>query len=121
MMKKVYKVFECKDGQPHFMFYGINGLRAVPLNKKLKAERKIVRDGSGKRWYKSGFHVYCSLDILKKFVKTLKVNRDMRFIVEVRAKNPRRKHERSKAHLSQEIIVTNKAWSDRISIKDYNK
>lgn len=118
MMRKVYKVFECKNSLPHFMFYGINGSKMVPLNKKLKAERKLVRDGSGKRWYKSGFHVYCSLDILKKFVKTLKINRNTRFIVEVLAINPKKKHEKSKAHLSQEIIVTKKAWRDRISIRN---
>lgn len=118
MMRKVYKVFECKNGQPHFMFYGINGSKIVPLNQSLIAERKLVRDGSGKRWYKSGFHVYCSLDVLKKFVKTLKINRNTRFIVEVLAKSPKRKHEKSKAHLSQEIVVTNKAWCDRISIRN---
>ena len=120
MLTKAYKVFESKNNQPHFMFYGINGSRTVQLDSGLIAERKLVRDGSGKRWYKSGFHVYCSFDVLKKFIKTLKINRDTRFIVEVLAKDPKRKHERSKAHLSKEIIVTKKAWNDRISIKDLN-
>jgi hypothetical protein len=119
MLKKVYKVFELKNSQPYFMFYGINGSRTVELNTNLIAERKLVRDGSGKRWYKSGFHVYCSLDVLKKFIKTLKINRDTRFIVEVLAKDPKRKHERSKAYLSREIVVTKKAWNDRIPIKDF--
>jgi hypothetical protein len=119
MIKKIWKVFESRNDEPYFMFYGIGGSKKVTLNQTLKCDKKRVRGGSGKRWYKSGFHVYENLDILQKFLKTLKINLDTRFIVEVYATNPRKKHERSKAHLADELIVTKKAWANRVSIKEF--
>lgn len=112
------KVFEStKDGNPRFMFYGVNGSKKTPLNNKLVCERKIVRDGSGKRWYLSGFHVYEWEDMMR-FIKTLKVKRDNRFIVEVWASSPRKKHSRSKAYLCDKMIVTKKAWKNKIRLAD---
>lgn len=107
-----YKVFESKDGDPYFMFYGINGSRRVELDKTLKCVKKLVRDGTGKRWYMSGFHVYADKNVLQQFLKTLKIRKD-RYVVEVQAPVITRKHERSKAHLAEEIVVTGRAWANR--------
>ncbi len=119
MIDRAWKVFECVNGEPFFMFHGVKGSKKVPLDKIIRYERKKVRDGTGKRWYMSGFHVYTNLDVLKKFLKTLKKNRNSRFVVPVYTPSDAKpKHERSKAHLASEIILQSNDWENRISIKE---
>jgi len=114
-LDEAFKVFEEKDGEPHFMFHGVGGSKKVPFNKWLKAEKKRVRDGSGGKWYTSGFHVYESIDDLKSFTKTLKKNISSRFIVLVLVQSLKKKSKRSRAHLADKIMLTRNAWDNRIS------
>lgn len=70
---KVIKAFRYHpDEKPHFLFHGNNGSTVVPLNKWVRAERRIVRDGSGKTFYASGFHAFTQKSALKEWQKSTK-------------------------------------------------
>jgi hypothetical protein len=59
-MKQHWRLFEEKNGELYTLFHGINGSRHVPAGKWLTAEIKTVYDGSNKRSYQSGFHVFAN-------------------------------------------------------------
>jgi len=55
---RAFKVFETDKGKIKFLFHGWNKSRLVPFNKWIAAKEKMVRDGSGKTFYLSGFHFF---------------------------------------------------------------
>lgn len=72
-----YRLME-KDDKGNFktLFHGINGSKIIPLGKTLFADHKQVRDGSGKKWYDSGFHSIETLPLLYKYLKFFKRRRE---------------------------------------------
>lgn len=116
---RAYKVFEEKDRKPYFMFHGVDGSREVPLDRVLYCTRRRVRDGTGKRWYMSAFHVYLDRTVLQAFLSTLKINRGSRYVVEVLAFDPRPKHERSRASLTDKLVVTAREWQNRVPVGEF--
>ena len=52
-----YKIVDVIDGNVKTLFHGVEGSRTVPRKTWVKAERKLVRDGTSKTWYESGWHV----------------------------------------------------------------
>ena len=52
-----YKIVDVVDGNIKTLFHGLNGSRTVPDKTWLKADKKLVRDGTSKTWYLSGWHV----------------------------------------------------------------
>ena len=69
-MEKVYKIVE-KDGDvTKTIFHGYNKSRIIPSDKWLKAEKKIVQDGSSGRYYLSGWHVIKNEKAAIHFLKT---------------------------------------------------
>lgn len=71
-MRLCYKIIDVINGQPKFLYYGINRTKNIPFHKYLCAVVKQVKDGKGTS-YKSGFHVFLTEGMankyLKKFVK----------------------------------------------------
>ena len=118
-MKKAWKVFE--DGPnrrgPTLIMRGLRGSRDIPLNTDLTAEKRIVRDGSGKNWYESGFHVYKTIKLLKQFVATLKIKKD-RVAAKVAVSELRPKGPRSRASLCDQMRVCFGDWVKRIPIEE---
>lgn len=51
-----YRIVELKEGKIKSLFHGTNGSRTLPLNTWYKANIKEVRDGSGNKYYISGWH-----------------------------------------------------------------
>lgn len=71
-MIKAYKIIETDDkGNIKTLFHGLNGTRIITPGVWLKAVEKLVRDGTGNKWYKSGWHVLLdeadAHDYLKRF------------------------------------------------------
>lgn len=55
---KRWRLFEEKNGELHTLFHGVNGSRHIPIGQWITAETKPVYDGSNKRSYLAGFHVF---------------------------------------------------------------
>jgi len=111
----MYKVFDLRqsDGQPLFLFHGLHGARAVELDKWLTAERKKVRDGSGKTWYESGFHLFVDKEAILDWLKTVK-NVANRAVVKVEYKGIRPKsHSRLNIVLASKMRLTRQVWDQR--------
>jgi hypothetical protein len=56
----------------YFLYHGVGKSRKIPFKTWLKADVKIVRDGTGKRYYKSGFHVFDNIDTAFVYLKRFK-------------------------------------------------
>jgi len=84
-MNDYYKIIEIKNGVPRFMMKGLNGSRIIELNKMLVAEEKMVKDGTSKMVYRSGFHLIRKnpADVVR-YVSRFK-NLDDRWLVNVYA------------------------------------
>ena len=57
-MKIYYKIIDQIDGKYKTLFHGLNGSKTIPTNQWLKAEEKLVSDGSGNKKYLSGWHLF---------------------------------------------------------------
>ena len=69
-MEKVYKIVE-KDGELiKTIFHGYNKSRIIPYGKWLKAEKRMVKDGSGGKRYLAGWHVIKDEKIAIQFLKS---------------------------------------------------
>lgn len=67
---KAFQVGE--DGLPRFIFHGVNGSRVVPMDRWIKAKQKLVRNGSGQMYYKSGFHSFQSMADTARWQKSVR-------------------------------------------------
>lgn len=63
-----WRFFELKNNAYHTLFHGIDGSRRLPINQWLKADQRVVSEGRDARRYRSGFHVFTSLEVAKKFI-----------------------------------------------------
>jgi len=100
-----YKIVEQQNTVIKTLFHGLNGSRILPINKWLKAEKKLVRDGTSKTYYESGWHI---MPTYKECVEYLKVfqNLDTKKIMKCKAKDIRPKsHSRSNVYLADYILI----------------
>lgn len=51
-----YRIVEIKNGKILSLFHGTNGSRALPMDTWIRADQKVVSDGSSGYSYLSGFH-----------------------------------------------------------------
>lgn len=73
-----YKICRLKDGVPAALFHATAaGTRAFPVGQWLQATDKIVRDGSGKKWYRSGFHTLPTYDTCVGYLKRFTQREDL--------------------------------------------
>ena len=102
-----YKIVEV-DNKDNFktLFHGYRGSRILPLGIWMDCEEKEVSDGTGKRKYLSGWHVFkdfkvCSEYLKKRFSKSRKLA-----IVSCEAKGLRKKeHSKSGIWLAKKIKI----------------
>lgn len=110
---RVWKVFDLKNGKPHFLFHALEGTRQVPLDKLLRAKRVDATDGSGTTVYKSGFHVFPKLQDVRDWTESLTYT-DTRVLVRVNVLNAEpKKHSRSNIKLASHMVVTKEDWKRR--------
>jgi len=114
-----YKVFDIKNDQPLFIFHGINRSRVVPLNTWLKADKKMVTDGSCNTQYLSGFHIFPSYQAITDWCKTVK-HVDERVVVQVHAKKTRpKRHSKHTVVLADHLIVYSEDWNQRVPLRNF--
>lgn len=106
-----YKIVEKDEkGNLKTLYHGVNNSKTLKFNRWLTAENKIVKDGSGKTRYRSGFHLLSSLedclDYLKLFRKTAN-----KIIVKCKAKKVRPKeHSKKPVFMADHIIIKEIVW-----------
>jgi hypothetical protein len=110
LMRKVYRIVEIKDGKVKPLFHGISGRREFPLDRWVKADKKIVRDGSNEFRYLSGFHFLPTKEEAEHFFNTMFRIKENRFIIPCYVRgNIRLKRENKKsrnAWLADEIYIS---------------
>lgn len=108
-MVNCYKIFDlCPDNKSYrFLYHGVNKNRNVPFNTWIKSERKWAGEGGNKYW--TGFHVFVSMDVCKRYYKRFVDKTKTRVIVKCVGKNLQPKESsRGNVFLAEEIMVKDK-------------
>lgn len=78
---RAYRIVEISDGKVKSLFHGTNGSRTLPIGEWIKADKKIVFDGSHGTQYRSGFHFLWDLEEAQAFFdKRFKI-KENRYVV----------------------------------------
>lgn len=123
-MKTAYKIFDLyidKAGNfvPKTLFHGLEGSRVLPVGKTLRAEKKMVTDGSGVNAYESGFHAYHGPDDIKNWLKGAK-NLKNRVVVKVLVGETWPKPRAVRPTILANLLrIPKKCWEERISAEDF--
>jgi len=100
-----YKIVERKNTNIKTLFHGVEGSRILNLNRWLKSEQKLVKDGTSKTWYKSGWHILPTYKDCVDYLEFFK-HRDTKEIVKCKAKNIWPKsHSRGNVFLAKWILI----------------
>ena len=94
MAATMYKIVERGDTPDTIktLFHGVEGSRSVPRGKWIKAKEKMVKDGTSKTEYLSGWHVLPTKAEAEEYLTRFKERVEDLIIVRVLAKNMRAKH-----------------------------
>lgn len=112
-MSEVYKIVEPYEEGYKTLFRGTNGTRNLPFDEWLKADKRMVRDGSGGKLYLSGFHVFKSENDACNYIGRFR--RPDRHIIKCLAKDLRKKPTNKIVWLADEILIpSNKRIIDKI-------
>ena len=101
-----YRIIEVKRNTPHTLFHGISGQRAIPTGTWVKADKKLVRDGTGP-WYMSGFNILLDQDDCLEYVQRFKAPRELR-VVEIKVRGELRE----KRHSRSNVLLADEMWLD---------
>ena len=114
-----YRLVEVRNGQPCTLFHGVSlnlyGLvairsRTLPVGAWIPAVRKLVRDGTSKTEYLSGFNVLLSLEAMRQYRKRFTAPRDLRIArVKVNLQLRPKQHSRAAVWLADWMMVP-KNW-----------
>jgi hypothetical protein len=111
-MKKAetkFRLFELKGDDYYTLFHGVNGSRKMPIGTWIKAKQCITYDGSPKKTYRAGFHVFTSPDIIPAFLNKFRAKRTLvvaRVLVRGRL---REKPTNEDVMLAPEMFIINEA------------
>lgn len=84
---KAYKIVEVVNGDIRTLFHGLNGSRTVPRGQWLKADMKMVKDGTSKTEYLSGWHVLPTREACEEYMSRFTKRVDILHIVECEVRN----------------------------------
>lgn len=106
LSKDWYKIVdEPKPGTIKTLFHGINRSRILKTDEWLKAELKLVKDGTSKTIYLSGWHIAPSLEECLNYLSFFK-NTDQKRIVKCKAKHVwPKEHSRHDIYLAEHIKI----------------
>jgi hypothetical protein len=101
-----YKIVDRDDeGNLKTLYHGVNKSKILKFNRWLTAENKIVKDGSGKTRYLSGFHLLSSLEDCLDYLKLFR-RISNKAIVKCKAKKIRpKKHSKKSVFMADKIII----------------
>ncbi len=99
-VRKAYRLYEERAGSLYPVQHKTG--TAVTIGTWLEADEKLVRDGSGHRWYKSGFHTVPSADAARAYIRNFrsKERRDRMRVCEVEIAGNIRSKEHSPAPIT---------------------
>lgn len=102
-----YRIVEIKNGKMYSLFHGTDGSREIIPDQWNKANKKLVRDGTGKTYYDSGYHFLLSRDDCEKMFNSKFRNHDGRKIVKcfVRRNIRQKPTKGSLSYLADEIFI----------------
>ena len=111
MTIKFYKIIDIGDkGELKTLFHGLNGSRVLPMGEWLESETKLVKDGTSKTEYLSGWHITKTFKEAIDYLEAFK-NLDRKAIVECYADEIRpKKHSRSNIFLSKWLKINKVVW-----------
>jgi len=100
-----FKIVERHGGSLKTLFHGIDGSRTLPAGQWLTAAKKMVKDGTSKTSYLSGFHVLPTRRIAENYLRAFRKRLDRLAIVrcQVRGDVRRKTHSRSEVYLADQI------------------
>jgi hypothetical protein len=99
-----------KNNEPRYLFHGNFGSTEVRLDKWIECDCRIVRDGTGDKWYESAFHSMPDQEAVNHWKKSL-TDPDRYVVVRVRVKETRLKsHSKHKVILSRYLYLNSKDW-----------
>jgi hypothetical protein len=84
---KTYKICEVKDGKIKTLFHGVNNSKVVKQGVWIEGEVKQGRDGSGDRWYLTGWHTLPTLEDAKAYMSNFNKRLDLLHIIECEVKD----------------------------------
>ena len=104
-MIKAYKIVETDDkGNLKTLFHGVDGTRIISTDKWIKADEKMVKDGTSKTEYLSGWHILLEKSHAMDYLKAFTTRLDRLKIVKVFVKDIRPKeHSRHPVFLAKEL------------------
>lgn len=102
----VYKIVRRNKNILKTLYHGFHRSRVLPKNVWIKAEKKIVRDGSRKnsREYLSGIHCFKDIDTAVMYLLRFK-NIDNLKIYKCYAKGLRQKPTNENVYLADELMI----------------
>lgn len=104
---KAYKIVESDNrGNLKMLFHGINKSKIIAPDVWIKADEKMVKDGTSKTEYLSGWHVLLTHQGCVDYLSAFKNRLDQLHIVEVLVKEIRPKeHSPSPVFLAREMYL----------------
>jgi hypothetical protein len=102
-----YKIMIRDRGNVKTLFHGVNGSKTIPMNEWVEADVKQGRDGSGDRYYLTGWHTLESKQEALDYLKRFKAEKDY-CIVKCTIKDIwKKEHSPSNVYLSRYIKIEN--------------
>lgn len=107
---RIYKIVDLDGNKIKTLFHGLNGSRVIQRRVWIPSECKLVRDGTSKTWYESGWHVFMELEATKFYLEKFK-NMAPKAIIIGRARGLRPKeHSPSPVLLADQLFVERIVW-----------
>lgn len=78
---RAYRIVEISDGKVKSLFHGTSGSRTLPVGEWIKADKKMVHDGSHGIPYRSGFHFLWGLAEAQDFFEKRFRDKENRYVV----------------------------------------
>lgn len=84
---KKWRFFEIKNGEYYTLFHGVNGSRKIPIDAWVTAKQSVGYEGSHGKKFRTGFHVFDSLEYGLKFISKFRKKRTIAIVeIEVSGK-----------------------------------
>jgi len=122
---RAYRIVEIREDKPYTLFHALPNSakrsRQIPVDTWLRAENKMVTDGSSQSQYLSGFNVLKNLDNMTDYTRRFTKPRDLR-IIEILVRDPLRSksHSRSGVWLADWMYVPSQWQKTSIKVKIHN-
>ena len=96
-----YKIMQKHPEGYKTLFHGLNGSKLLPVEKWLRAEEKMGRDGSGPKWYLTGWHVLPDVETCEQYLRQFRHQEDKVFVPCLAAEMRRKEGARAEVYLAR--------------------